>query len=188
MDINNRVENLKNLKTICYIFGVISVTLPTIIAPAIGDSILGVVFSFFYTGIFIYIMLKFKESLNKRLNSIKLDRVILLIVYFSIVGYSLNILGYRDPEGILPYQAIFGLGVLILYIIFGIMLRDIDAPLEKIEGVKSIRTYSNVILLASVMALSIVGIVFYIYLMGFSYFILGNIFKEIEGIEYDIET
>ena len=182
---NSEIIDISNMKMVCYIYGIFNWVAPFLIQPEIVNTIYSVGISFISTCLFIYIMLKFKGALNNILHSVKMDKVIGYLIYFSLIGYALNILALRDPQGILPYQAMLGIGVVILYIVYGFFLKNLDAPLEKLSKVKSINIYANCVLISVAMAFTIIGVIFFIILMGVSYFILGNIFVELE--EMDLE-
>lgn len=184
---NSETIDKSNMKLICYLYGIFNWVAPFLIQPEIVNTIYSVGISFISTCLFIYIMVKFKEALNKVLHSVKMDKVIGYLIYFSLVGYAMNILAMRDPQGILPYQAVLGIGVVILYIVYGFFLKNLDAPLEKLKKVKSINVYANCVLISVAMAFTIVGVIFFILLMGVSYFILGNIFEELEALELEGE-
>ena len=175
--------DIHKLKKICYIYGVYIWASPFLASSAGMNPIFNLIISFISTCLIIYIMLRFKEALNKCLHSVKMDNPIKYLIYMYIWGYSLNILALGNPEGIMPYQAILGIGLVALYVVYGILLRNLDAPLEKLSKLKSLNIYSNCILVSLAMALSIVGVVFFIILMGASYFFLGNLFVELYNIE-----
>ncbi|WP_372715221.1 hypothetical protein [Ilyobacter sp.] len=80
-------------------------------------------------------------------------------------------------------QLFLGIGGMVLDIVYAIFLKNLDAPLEKLEKVKSLRLYSNCILVAVFMIFTIVGIIFAVFLISLSYFILGNIFMEMSYLE-----
>jgi len=182
MENKGEIKNISNMKNICYFYGTFNLLVPFFIKPEIVNTVFSVGISFVSTGLFVYIMLRFKEALNGVLHSVKMDRVINILVSFAVAGYGLNILALKDPEGILFYQALLGMGVTILYIVYAIFLKRLDAPLEKLSRVKSINLYANCVLLAVAMAFTLIGVMFFIILMGTSYFILGNIFKEMEDL------
>lgn len=187
MEKNYEIIKWENMKNLCYLYGAMNILAPFLITPEMVNTVYSIAISFISTGVFIYIMLKFKLALNRVMHSVKMDRIIGMMVYFSIAGYAMNILALRNPEGMLPYQAMLGLGVTILYIVYGMFLRNLDAPLEKLKQLKSLGLYSNVILVAVAMAFTIIGVLFFILLMGISYFILGNLFKEMKEIEAEAE-
>jgi hypothetical protein len=153
------------------------------ISPEKTPTWLIIIISFVSVAVFIFIMLRFKEELNRRLNSIKMDRVIIMMVYLSIAGYATSLLGRAYPQGVVYMQLFLGIGGMVLDIVYAIFLKNLDAPLEKLEKVKSLRLYSNCILVAVFMIFTIVGIIFAVFLISLSYFILGNIFMEMSYLE-----
>ncbi|WP_319372274.1 hypothetical protein [uncultured Ilyobacter sp.] len=178
--------SLEAMKGICYFYGVFSLVAQFSLSPEKTPTWLITVVSFFSVAIFTFIMLRFKEELNRRLDSIKMDRVIIMMVYLSIAVYGTSLLGRTYPKSVVYIQLFLGIGGIILDIIYAIFLKNLDAPLEKLEKVKSLRLYSNCILAAIFMIFTIVGIIFAVFLISLSYFILGNIFMEMSYLE-DIE-
>lgn len=175
--------DVNKIKMICYAYGIYIWSSPFLAGSAAMNTMYSLVISFSSTCFIIYIMLRFKEALNKCLHSVKMDNTIKYLVYMYIWGYSLNVLALRNPEGIMPYQAILGIGLVALYVVYGILLRNLDAPLEKLNKLKSLNIYSNCVLISLAMALSIIGVIFFIVLMGASYFFLGNLFVELYNLE-----
>ena len=186
---NSKIKDISNMKKICYFYGAFYFLALVLfsVKPEIGNTAFSVGISFVHTGVSVYIMLRFKEALNEVLHSVKMNSVINILVLFLVAGYGLNILALKNPEGIVYYQGLLGIGGIVLYIIYGIFLRNLDAPLEKLKRVKSIDLYSTCILIAVAMAFTLVGIAFFIILMGASYFILGNIFKEMNDLTLENE-
>ncbi len=175
--------SLEVMKVICYFYGFFSLVTQFSISPEKTPTWLIIIISFVSVAVFIFIMLRFKEELNRRLNSIKMDRVIIMMVYLSIAGYATSLLGRAYPQGVLYMQLFLGIGGMVLDIVYAIFLKNLDAPLEKLEKVKSLRLYSNCILVAVFMIFTIVGIIFAVFLISLSYFILGNIFMEMSYLE-----
>jgi hypothetical protein len=177
------IISLNAMKSICYFYGAFSLVAQFSMSPQKTPFWIITLVSFTSVAIFIFIMLRFKEELNRRLKSVKMDNVIILMVYLAIGGYAISILGRAYPENIVSIQFIFGIGGLVLDIIYAVFLKRLDAPLEKLAEIKSLNIYSNCILAAMIMALTIVGMIFAIFLISFSYFILGNIFLEMKSLE-----
>lgn len=175
--------SLDAMKSICYFYGVFTLITQFSLSPQKSPFWLVTLVSFISVVIFIFIMMRFKEELNRRLHSVKMDNIIILMIYLSIGGYALSILGRAYPQKIILVQMIFGIGGLVLDIIYAVFLKKLDAPLEKLAKVKSIIPYSNCILVAMFMALTVIGILFAILLISLSYFILGNIFLEMKSLE-----
>lgn len=175
--------SLEVMRVICYFYGVFSLVTQFSISPENTPVWIVTIISFVSVAIFIFIMLRFKEELNRRLNSIKMDNVIIIMVYLSILGYATSLLGRTYPQSVIYMQLFLGIGGMVLDVIYAIFLKNLDAPLEKLEKVKSLRMYSNCILIAVFMIFTIVGIVFAVFLISLSYFILGNIFMEMSYLE-----
>ena len=175
--------SLEAMKAICYFYGMFSLVTQFSISPEKTPTWLVIFISFFSVAVFIFIMMRFKEELNKRLNSVKMDRVIIIMIYLSIAGYATSLLGRAYPQSVVYMQLFLGIGGIVLDVIYAIFLKNLDAPLEKLEKVKSLKLYSNCILVAVFMIFTIVGIIFAVFLISLSYFILGNIFMEMSYLE-----
>lgn len=175
--------DVTKIRLICYAYGIYIWTSPFLIKVELSNTIYSLVISFISTCSLVYIMLHFKQALNIHLHSVKMDITIKYMVYMYIIAYALNVLALKDPQSILPYQAILGVGLVSLYAVYGFLLRNLDAPLEKLNKLKSLGLYSNCVLISLLMALTIVGVLFFILLMGFSYFLLGNLFVELHNLD-----
>ncbi|WP_372715220.1 hypothetical protein [Ilyobacter sp.] len=138
--------------------------------------------TFFSVVIFTFIMLRFKEELNNRLGSFKMDIIINLMICITIAGHGGMILAKVYPSELFWFQLIFAVTDLVLLVIYSIFLKRLDAPIELIGKLKDLPLYSNCILTAVLMAISLIGIVISIFLISLSYFILGGIFADMEEI------
>ena len=138
--------------------------------------------TFFSALIFTFIMLRFKEELNKKLHSFKMNKIINLMICLTIAGHAGMILAKAYPLQLFWFQLILGVGDLILLVIYAVFLKKLDAPQELVGKLKDLPLYSNCILMAVIMAVSLVGIVISIFLISLSYFILGEIFVDLEEI------
>ncbi|ADO84517.1 hypothetical protein [Ilyobacter polytropus] len=132
--------------------------------------------------IFTFIMLRFKEELNNKLHSFKMNKIINLMICLTIAGHGGMILAKSYPMQLFWFQLAFGVADLILLVIYAVSLKRLDAPLELLVKLKDLPLYTNCILTAVLMALSLIGIVISIFLISLSYFILGGIFADLEEI------
>ena len=177
----------KNIKFICYLYGIYIWVIPFFLMNFTVKPIHYLLISFVSTSFFIYIMLAFKQALNIYLHSVKMNKIIGWLVYLSLLGYALNVLSLSNPQRVAPYQGLLGIGIIALYIIYAFSLKSLDAPLELLSKIKYLKIYVNCILISLIMAFTIVGVVFFVALMGVSYFILGNLLVELENLDLNNE-
>ena len=177
--------SLNVMKQICFFYGGYNLVLQSLQItkesqrPPFWVISLG---TFFSVLIFTFIMLRFKEELNNRLHSFKMNKIINLMICLTIAGHGAMILAKSYPMQLFWFQLAFGIADLILLITYAVFLKKLDAPLELVEKLKDLPLYSNCILIAVFMAISLVGIVISIFLISLSYFILGGIFLDLEKI------
>lgn len=178
--------SLSVMKQICFFYGGYNLLLQSLqIAKESQRPPFWVIATgtFFSVLIFTFIMLRFKEELNNRLHSFKMDKIITLMICLTIAGHGGMILAKSYPLEVFWFQLVFAVGDLILLVLYSVFLKNLDAPAELVVKLKDLPLYSNCILLAVLMAVSLVGIVISIFLISISYFILGCIFLDLQEID-----
>lgn len=181
-----KTVSLDIMKRICYFYGGYNLVLQSLQItqksqrPPFWVITTG---TFFSVLIFTFIMLRFKEELNNRFQSVMMDRIIILMICLSITGHGSMILANAYPVQLFWFQLAFGLGDLLFMVIYAVLLKRFYLSMEPALKLKDIPLYTNCILMGVLMAVSLIGIVISIFLISLSYFILGDIFLDMANIK-----